>query len=99
MKEVCVILLNFVRTGLSVLSLNGGNSTTSALLPFCDLYYLFLSSWLFVITCWVRPSIRATLLLNPIAPGTRVERESIYWPDKPCVLIEFIIGINIFKIA
>lgn len=79
----------------SALSLNGGNDfcTFAFLRPVLSLPEQ-LAFWYYLLGYYSHVN-----LLNPIAPGTRVERENIYWPDKPCVLIEFIIVINIFKIA
>lgn len=69
------------------------------LLHFCLFATCIISSWAAGFLVLLVGYYSHVNLLNPIAPGTRVERENIYWPDKPCVLIEFIIVINIFKIA
>lgn len=69
------------------------------LLHFCLFATCIISSWAAGFSVLLVGYYSHVNLLNPIAPGTRVERENIYWPDKPCVLIEFIIVINIFKIA
>lgn len=98
-----VILLNFVRTCRRCvffnLSICAQSKWRKRLLHFCLFATCIISSWAAGFLVLLVGYYSHVNLLNPIAPGTRVERENIYWPDKPCVLIEFIIVINIFKIA